>query len=467
MLFPHDEEFKFESIQALIEYLNNIFLNSSLYKQEIEVIGDVTHSKYSKRGDLYVELSQKVGVSNYSITIFFSKSSVPYILDHCKVNNEKELINKRWKFQGIVNFWKREAKYVILGIAIIPLGDSEIEKKRKEILKKLATRNLLRKVESELVDLDPIRKIAVISSPTAAGFGDFQKNIHHARFIPIVHLYPAPMQGADTVPGIKKSMLSILKSKIGYDIVVIIRGGGSKSDLMYFDDLELGNLIAKFNKKIPVLTGIGHEQDKTIPDFVSWKSYSTPTEVSRDIVNQINFFVDRVEDFENYITNTFSTIFAQTEGLLSFNTINNIKYYINKELKITDKVIEDKDITINKKVNQIMEKCEKKLSPNNFVNIQNNINYKIKNYIRSILSNSKEISSQFKNRYEVSERLLISTFQGLTNASPFAAFLHKGVLVKKDDEIIDSVEDLVEDEMVNLIFKDGQADSKIEKIKKW
>ncbi|HBT51155.1 MAG TPA: exodeoxyribonuclease VII, partial [Petrotoga sp.] len=302
MLFPQQEEFKFESIQELIEYLNSIFTSSPLYRQEIEVIGDVTHAKYSKRGDLYIELSQRVRSSNYSITIIFSQSTVPYVFEHCSVDNEKELLNKRWKFQGIVNFWKREAKYVVSGSSIIPLGASEIEKKKKEILEKLEKSNLLRKVEHELIELDPIKKIAVITSPTAAGFGDFQKNINHSKFIPIVHLYPAPMQGAETVPGIKKALFAILKSGIDYDVVVIIRGGGSKSDLMYFDDFELGSLIAKFNRKIPVLTGIGHEQDSTIPDFVSWKNYSTPTEVSRDIVNQINFFTDNLETLEKNIT---------------------------------------------------------------------------------------------------------------------------------------------------------------------
>jgi len=91
-------------------------------------------------------------------------------------------------------------------------------------------------------------------------------------------------------------------------IVVIIRGGGSKSDLMYFDDLELAYIIAKFNEKIPVVVGIGHEQDKTIPDYVSWKNYSTPTEVSRDIVNQINFYVDRIESLEKDLTLYFNNI---------------------------------------------------------------------------------------------------------------------------------------------------------------
>lgn len=135
MLFHQQNEFKFESIQELIEYLNSIFVNSPMYSKEIEVIGDVTHAKYSKRGDLYVELSQKVRNSNYSITIFLINSSIPYLLDHCHLKSEKELINKRWKFGGVVNFWKREAKYVVHGTYVIALGDSEIEKKKKRDIK--------------------------------------------------------------------------------------------------------------------------------------------------------------------------------------------------------------------------------------------------------------------------------------------------------------------------------------------
>ncbi len=467
MLFPQQEEFKFESIQELIEYLNSIFSSSPLYRQEIEVIGDVTHAKYSKRGDLYVELSQRVRSSNYSITIIFSQSAVPYVFKHCRIDSEKELLNKRWKFQGIVNFWKREAKYVVSGSSIIPLGASEIEKKKKEILKKLEKSNLLRKVEHELVELDPIKKIAVITSPTAAGFGDFQKNINHSRFIPIVHLYPAPMQGAETVPGIKKALFAILKSGIDYNVVVIIRGGGSKSDLMYFDDFELGSLIAKFSRKIPILTGIGHEQDSTIPDFVSWKNYSTPTEVSRDIVNQINYFTDTLENLEKNITYSFTNVYSQMENLLSFNTINNIKYYLSKEIINLFRTLNDDQLNFNRKVSQMIESSEKSISLNQLVYIQRFIEYSIKTYNQNIITTTNEIISELKSKFEISERILFSTFQELTKSSPFAAFLNNGVLVKKGEDIIDSVDKLQRKDEVKLIFKDGEADSSIEKIQKW
>lgn len=394
MLFQQPEEFKFGSIQELIEYLNDIFVNSPLYAQEIEVIGDITHARYSKTGDLYIELSQQVGNSNYSITIYFNRTLVSYVLQHCQVENEKELVNKRWRFQGKVSFWKRDARYTIIGDSIIPIGDSEIEKKRKEILKVLEKHKLLRTIEHDLIELEPIKKIAVISSPTAAGFGDFQKNISHARYIPIVHLYEAPMQGADTVPGIKRALLAISKSKINYDVVVIIRGGGSKSDLMYFDDLELGYLIAKFNEKVPVLTGIGHEQDSTIPDYVSWKKYSTPTEVSRDIVNQINTYTDNIETFEKTLILTFNSISSKTEALLSYNTLNNIKYYLGKEIATNSKKINDTYQKINNLVNIIFENSEKEANISKISEIQRFLDYYIRSYIQNLESKRSAITSQ-------------------------------------------------------------------------
>ena len=467
MLFHQQNEFKFESIQELIEYLNSIFVNSPMYSKEIEVIGDVTHAKYSKRGDLYVELSQKVRNSNYSITIFFNQSSIPYLLDHCHLKSEKELINKRWKFGGVVNFWKREAKYVVHGTYVIALGDSEIEKKRREILKILEKNGLLRKVEHELVELNPIKKIAVVSSPTAAGFGDFLKNINHARFVPIVHLYPAPMQGVNTVPGIKYALGAILKSKIDYDIVVIIRGGGSKSDLMYFDDLELAYIIAKFNEKIPVVVGIGHEQDKTIPDYVSWKNYSTPTEVSRDIVNQINFYVDRIESLEKDLTQYFNNIYSRAENLISFNTINNIKYFINKEILNASKKLEDNYLQIKNQVNLILEYNEKNVDLNKLENISNLLNFLLNNVSKNVVTYQNSILTEMKNMIDYSESSLINVFQRLTESSPFAAFLYNGVLIKKNEEIVDSISKIDEGEKVRLIFKDGSADSNIEKIYKW
>ncbi|MGB4458081.1 MAG: exodeoxyribonuclease VII large subunit, partial [Defluviitoga tunisiensis] len=244
-------------------------------------------------------------------------------------------------------------------------------------------------------------------------------------------------------------------------------GGGSKSDLMYFDDLELAYIIAKFNEKIPVVVGIGHEQDKTIPDYVSWKNYSTPTEVSRDIVNQINFYVDRIESLEKDLTLYFNNIYSRAENLISFNTINNIKYFINKEILNASKKLEDNYLQIKNQVNLILEYNEKNVDLNKLENISNLLNFLLNNVSKNVVTYQNSILTEMKNMIDYSESSLINVFQRLTESSPFAAFLYNGVLIKKNEEIVDSISKIDEGEKVRLIFKDGSADSNIEKIYKW
>lgn len=275
------------------------------------------------------------------------------------------------------------------------------------------------------------------------------------------------MQGVNTVPGIKYALGAILKSKIDYDIVVIIRGGGSKSDLMYFDDLELAYLIARFNEKIPVVVGIGHEQDRTIPDYVSWKSYSTPTEVSRDIVNQINYYVDKIEFLEKDVMMYFNGIYSRTESLISFNTVNNLKYYINQDIMNCFRKLDDNYLKYNKQIKLIFEYTEKSIDINKLESTANLLNFLLKNFLKDIETFQTNILTGMKNKIDKLDNSLINIFQRLTESSPFAAFLYNGVLIKKDEEIVDSVSSLNEGEQVSLIFKDGRADSSIDKIYKW
>jgi exodeoxyribonuclease VII large subunit len=155
------------------------------------------------------------------------------------------------------------------------------------------------------------------------------------------------------------------------------------------------------------------------------------------------------------------------ENLLSFNTINNIKYYLGRELINLFRTLDEDQLSINRKINQMIESSEKSISLNKLVSIQRFIEYSIKTYNQDIISTTNEIISELKSKFEISERILFSTFQELTKSSPFAAFLNNGVLVKKGEEIIDSVEKLQRKDEVKLIFKDGEADSSIEKIQKW
>lgn len=468
MLFQNENQYpKFEDIKSLLDKLYDDFKHTELYSKEIVVTGDITSAKFSKRKDLFIEISQKVKNTNYSITVFFPNGMVKYLFKNINAEETKDLINKRWNIKGKISLWKSSAKYVINGLSLSSLGDSEIELKRKKILKLLDSKNLLQKEDHFLEELEPIKKIAVITSPTAAGFGDFRKNLNDARLKPLIHLYESPMQGASTVPGMKNALRNIIKSKIDYDLVVIIRGGGSKSDLMYFDDEEIGFYISKMNERIPVLSGIGHEQDKTIPDYVAWKSYSTPTEVSRDITNTINKKYENLELYSKNIYLYFSKMFIGMENNFSVKQISFLSNLLNKKIEDDNNILNNYKNIISREINFKINQKEEYLKTFRVSRFRKDIEKdldKLDNEIKRYIKNNKV---NVNNYFEKRNNLLKNIYQEITANSPFASFLNKGAIVKKDGNIIDSVAGLKEDENVEVIFKDGKTNNKLLSIEKW
>lgn len=152
----------------------------------------------------------------------------------------------------------------------------EVERRRREILQRLQREGVLdlnRQIEWPTV----ASRIAVISAPGAAGYGDFINQLYHndrhLRFT--THLFPAVMQGDRTSPSVIAALDAIAADLDAWDCVVIIRGGGATSDLVAFDDYPLAANIAQF--PLPVIIGIGHERDITVLDSVANMRVKTPT----------------------------------------------------------------------------------------------------------------------------------------------------------------------------------------------
>lgn len=160
------------------------------------------------------------------------------------------------------------------------LGD--LAKRRREILQQLEKDGILH--DNQSLPLPRLlKRIAVISSATAAGYGDFchqlEENDYGFHFD--VQLFPAVMQG-EQVPESIIAALEEVQNAEPFDLVVIIRGGGASSDLSDFDSYELAACIALY--PLPVLTGIGHERDETVLDYVAHTKVKTPTAAAAFII---------------------------------------------------------------------------------------------------------------------------------------------------------------------------------------
>ena len=156
------------------------------------------------------------------------------------------------------------------------------------------------------------QRIAVISSKTAAGYGDFcrqlEDNQYGFRFS--VTLFPAIMQGEGVEQSIILQLNDIYVHADSFDCVVIIRGGGASSDLSGFDSLALAENIANF--PLPVVTGIGHERDETVADMVAHTRVKTPTAAAAMLVENLRSIADHIADIQQRISNKVLMV-MQTE----------------------------------------------------------------------------------------------------------------------------------------------------------
>ena len=124
--------------------------------------------------------------------------------------------------------------------------------------------------------------IAVVSSATAAGYGDFVNQLEPSPFAFRTRLFPAVMQGEQVEQSIIDALNSIYAAPDEFDCVVIIRGGGATADLSGFDTLALAENVAQF--PLPVITGIGHDRDECILDMVSHTRVKTPTAAAQFLI---------------------------------------------------------------------------------------------------------------------------------------------------------------------------------------
>lgn len=149
------------------------------------------------------------------------------------------------------------------------------------------------------------KRVAVVSSPTAAGFEDFanqlENNPYGYRYK--IKLFAATMQGEKAEESIVMALDRIFNDIPNWDIVVIIRGGGSQIDLGCFDSYTLANNIAQF--PLPIVTGIGHEKDVTVADMVAHTRVKTPTAVAEFLIDQFanaeNWLVEANENFTDAV----------------------------------------------------------------------------------------------------------------------------------------------------------------------
>lgn len=301
---------------SLFDLLHNVKTElKSVFVSSVWVVAEIMECSINNNGHCYLELVEKDQLSDKIIakskaTIWAGTCShlMPYfesVTGETLRVGMKVLVRANVEMSELYGF-----SLNILDIdAQYTMGD--IAQQRAKVIEQLTLDGVIemnKRLELPLV----IQRVAVISSATAAGWGDFRNQIedNEHNYDIQLELFPALMQGDGASASIIDALNQIFARIDEFDAVAIMRGGGSKSDLSCFDQYDLAYNAVQF--PLPIITGIGHERDDSVLDLVANVRLKTPTAVA-------TFIIDRMASFEHDLDEKFNYLIELSRQKIDSN----------------------------------------------------------------------------------------------------------------------------------------------------
>lgn len=339
------------------------------------------------------------------------------------------------------------------------LGD--IERRRREIIKKLEADGIIHMNKELEFPVHP-KNIAVISSATAAGYGDFKDQLENNpyKFRFACKLFPAVMQGERAEDSIIDALGRIYEYEDIFDIVVIIRGGGAAADLNCFDSYELAANIAQF--PIPVVSGIGHERDVTIVDHVANTRVKTPTAAAEFILSRTNEFAEFILDFENDFLYSIEKVISENKSTLKnlfagFSpTVKSILRQDSHKLNMLAGKINTSSVVYTKQQQSDLREKIRRLNKGIVSSIADS-----KAQLKEI---PEDLSGIIKNKLE-KDTNKIQKYISIARLADPVNILKKGYsLSYVDGKIVKSIKDICKEQTMHTRFSDGEVRSTVKEI---
>lgn len=251
------------------------------------VAAEISELRVASNGHCYMELVQK---DTFSGSLVAKARAMIWRQNYVMISSHFEHATQQRLMAGIkvlvyVSVEFHELYGYSLNIVDIDptytLGD--LAQRRQEIIRQLQEDGVM-DLNKELPLPRVLRRIAVISSATAAGYGDFCNQLQQSGYDFKLKLFPATMQGDKVERSVISALDAIAAECDEWDVVVIIRGGGATTDLNGFESYLLAANVAQF--PLPILTGIGHERDDTVIDLVANTRLKTPTAVAAFLIER-------------------------------------------------------------------------------------------------------------------------------------------------------------------------------------
>lgn len=364
---------------------------------------------------------------------------------------------------------------------VYTLGD--LARQRKEIIRRLQEDGVFEMNKELELPLVP-QRIAVISSPTAAGLQDFLDQLHNNphQFVFYTKLFPAVMQGNEAPPSIMSALERIYLYEDWFDAVVIIRGGGAQLDLACFDQYELAFHVSQF--PLPVITGIGHDKDDTVVDLVAHTRMKTPTAVAEFLITGALRFSQQLDELEKHFFEMINDQLDENRTRLS-DAADQLNLLVNRmivshrnRLSIagiqlanrSDVFLKGQQTTLNKLL------VDAQYQTKRFVARQTHLLDRSGNQLRflfrqQILKNRNELN-QFQHLLKIkitdqlkAEKKNLISFQDKLRLVDPQNIIRRGYsLTMIDGKIVKSVHQINEGDRLETRLSDGSVASKVETI---
>jgi exodeoxyribonuclease VII large subunit len=323
-------------LNQLVKNTLDLHLDTSYW-----VIGEIADLNLARQGHAYLELVEKQGnqiVAKIRANIWaYSYRSIASKFEGLA----GQTLKPGMKILALASVTFHEIYGLSLQIKEIDPNYTIGERARikQEILDRLQEEGLINLNKGLILPTVP-QNIALISSATAAGYGDFVNQLGNNRYqYKINHqLFQATLQGAEAA---KTMILAIQKiqdlhQSQPFDAILIIRGGGAQLDLDCFDDYLLAVAIAQ--SPIPVITGIGHERDETIADLVAHTKMKTPTATAEFLLSGFREFEDSLDQLSKQLERNAAQIWLAEEKKLA-NLENQLKKIIELSLQRSQELL--------------------------------------------------------------------------------------------------------------------------------
>lgn len=445
-------------MEKISNSINNLFTDDLWVECEIASI-----TKHAKSGHIYLELVEldlngnEVCKVKASIWKFKTDELIKKFKDFTGsdlVAGMKVLLNATPSFHT-----QYHLSFVINDIKPeFTLGG--IEAKINMIVKELKERGEYSKNKVLPTPAD-FTNCAVIAPFGAAGLGDFKKEADILQKYNICNFdyYETVFQGKDAADNISEKIKDIVFTKTSYDCIIIIRGGGAKTDLHFLNDLKIARYVCR--SPVPVFVGIGHERDTGVLDLIANRAFDTPSKVAEYIfsvistnANEVRKNLSLIEERASQKIDNFKNSINLTFEKIKSNVTLSVNNHINDVERINNVIIEG----TNRKILQIKNSVD-----SNINTIDQSSKYIIDKNQTKINSLSNDIINAAINKVKLEQRNILSNF-GLINAYRPSYILDLGfVMIRTNNKIVSDTKELKEGDTIKLESKDTIISAKIEK----